>query len=214
MTWWNWLRDSPLAVEPVRPVHDGAVARAAPVRGDLLGPLVRRAHRVRPADRVVVVGVRGAEVVDLGQQELGRLDARHAVERGHLVEAAVHRALGRRAVVADDVVDQRVVEDAEVVEGVDDPADVVVGLLEETGVDLHLARQHRLELVGHVVPGRDLFVARGQLGVGGDHAQLLLPRERSSRAARPSPRRTCPCTCPTRPSARGAGRGWRRARST
>ena len=141
-----------LVRQAVGPVHDRAVAGAAPVRGHLLGPLVRRAQRVRPADRVVVVGLRGAEVVDLGQQELGGLDARHAVERGHLVEAAVERALGRGAVVADDVVDQRVVEDAEVVDRVDDPADLVVGLLEEAGVDLHLSGQHRLEVVRHVVP--------------------------------------------------------------
>ena len=60
---------------------------------------------------------------------------------------------------------------------VDQPADVVVGVLEEPGVHLHLPRQHRLELVGHVVPGRDLGVPRGQLGVGRDDAQLLLPGE-------------------------------------
>ena len=57
MTWWNWWRISPRACDAVGPVHDRAVARAAPVRGDLLGPLIRRVHRVRPADRVVVVGL-------------------------------------------------------------------------------------------------------------------------------------------------------------
>src|SRR5207248_11210482 len=34
------------------PVYDGAIARAAPVRSDLLGPLVGRIHRMRPAHRV------------------------------------------------------------------------------------------------------------------------------------------------------------------
>ena len=66
--------DLALRLDAVRPVHDRAVARAAPVRRDLLGPLVGRVHRVRPADRVVVVGVRPAEVVDLRRQELGRLE--------------------------------------------------------------------------------------------------------------------------------------------
>ena len=47
------------------PVHDGAVAGTAPVRGDLFGPLVRGAQRMGPAHGVVVVGVRGAEIVDL-----------------------------------------------------------------------------------------------------------------------------------------------------
>ena len=50
--------------EAVRPVHDRAVARSAPVRSDLLRPLVGRVHRVRPADRVVVVGLRRPEVLD------------------------------------------------------------------------------------------------------------------------------------------------------
>ena len=84
----------------------------------------------------------------------------------------------RGAVVADDVVDQRVVEHLELLECVHEPADVVVGVLEEAGVHLHLPREHRLEIVGHVVPGRDLLGPLGQLGLGRDHAELLLARER------------------------------------
>ena len=163
--------------DPVGPVHDRAVAGAAPVRGHLLRPLERGVHRPRPADRVVVVGARRAELVELADHELGRLELGHAVEVGHLVEGAVHGALGRRAVVADDVVDDRVVEDLEGLQGVDDPADVVVGVLEEAGVHLHLPLEDRLELVGHVVPRGDQVVARGELGVGGDHPELLLPGE-------------------------------------
>ena len=37
---------------------------------------------------------------------------------------------------------------------------MVVGVLEEPGVDLHLAREDRLQVVRHVVPGRDLRRAR------------------------------------------------------
>ena len=54
----------------VGPVHHRAVASAAPVRGDLLGPPVRRAERIRPSDRVVVVGAGCAEIVDFGQRKL------------------------------------------------------------------------------------------------------------------------------------------------
>ena len=86
-------------------------------------------------------------------------------------------ALGRGAVVADDVVDQRVVEQLEVVEGLHEPADLGVGVGQEPGVDLHLAGQHRLEVVGHLVPVRDLRVERGELRIGRDHAELLLPLE-------------------------------------
>ena len=54
---------------------------------------------------------------------------------------------------------------------------MVVGVLQEPGVDLHLAGQHRLQLVGHVVPRRDLGVPGGQLGVRRDDPQLLLAGE-------------------------------------
>ena len=111
------------------------------------------------------------------RHELGGLEGGHPVEVGHLVERAVDGALGGGAVVADDVVDDRVVEDPEVLEGVDQPPDVVVGVLEEAGVDLHLAGQDRLELVGHVVPRGDLVVPGGQLGIGRDDAELLLTGE-------------------------------------
>ena len=79
--------DLALGLDALGPVDDGAVARAAPVRGDLLGPLVGRVHGVRPAHGVVVVGLRPAELVDPRRQELRRLEGRHAVEVDHLVEA-------------------------------------------------------------------------------------------------------------------------------
>ena len=85
--------------------------------------------------------------------ELGGLERGRAVQRDDLVERAVRGALGAGPVVADDQVDQRVVEHAQLLEGVDEPADVVVGVLQEPGVDLHLAGEHRLEVVRHVVPG-------------------------------------------------------------
>ena len=193
ITWVNCERRPPRSSMPARPVHDGAVAGAAPVRGDLLGPLERRVHRPapsRPSSGCRTSGEPSSSI--LLDHELRRLEGGHPVEVGHLVEGAVHGALGRGAVVADDVVDDRVVEDAEVVDGVDQPADVVVGVLEEPGVDLHLAGQHRLELVGHVVPGGDLVVPGGELGVGRDHPELLLPGEGALALRRPSRRRTGP----------------------
>ena len=159
-------------------MHDRAVPRPTPVGGDLLRPLVGRVHRVRPADRVVVVGVGRAEVVDLRDHEFRRLEAESAVQDHELVEAPGRRALGRGAVVADDVVDERAFEDAELAQRVDQPAHVVVGVLEEARVDLHLAREHRLQVVGHLVPCRDLLRALGELRLGRDHAELLLLRER------------------------------------
>jgi DNA invertase Pin-like site-specific DNA recombinase len=46
--------DLSFGFDTVRPVHDRAVARGAPMRCDLFGPLVGRVHRVCPTDRVMV----------------------------------------------------------------------------------------------------------------------------------------------------------------
>ena len=167
-----------LGLDPVRPVHDRPVARAAPVRRNLLCPLIGRIHRVRPAHRVVVVGVRSTEEVDLRLQELGGLERAQAVEDRHLVEAAVRRALSRRAVVADDQVDERVVEDLQILERVDEPAEMVVGVLEKRRVDFHLAGEDRPHVLRRLVPGRNFVRPRRENGVGRDDAQLLLARER------------------------------------
>ncbi len=122
----------------------------------------------------MVVRAGAAELVDLRDHEVDRLEVALAVEVGHLVEGALQGALGRCAVVADDVVDQRVIEDIQLLEGVEHPPDLVVGVFHEAGVDLHFALEHRLEPGVHVIPGRDLVVSRGQLGVGADDSEGLL----------------------------------------
>ena len=99
---------------------------------------------------------RAAELVDLGHHEFRRLDGGHAVEVGHLVEGALERALGGRTVVADHQVDQRVVQQLHVPERIDQPADVVIGVLHESGIHLHLTLEDRLQGGVHVVPCRDL----------------------------------------------------------
>jgi hypothetical protein len=136
---------------------------------------------VRPADRVVVVGQGAAELVDVRGQELRGLQVGDLGD-GDLVQGALRRALGGGAVVADDGVDQGVVQHPERLDGVDEAAEVVVGVLQEPGVDLHLAGQHRLELLVHVLPGRDLLMPPGELGVLGDDAELLLAGERLLRS--------------------------------
>jgi len=55
---------------PGRPVDDGPVPRPAPVRCDLLRPLVRRVHGMRPTDRVVVVRAWRAEIVDAARRAM------------------------------------------------------------------------------------------------------------------------------------------------
>ena len=99
---------------------------------------------MRPAHGVVVVGFRPAELVVPLHEEFRRLEGRQAVEVGHLVVGAVQRALGRGAVVADDVVDERVVEDVQLLQAIEQASDMVVGVLHEARIDLHLAAQDGL----------------------------------------------------------------------
>ena len=134
----------------------------------------------------MVVGRRRPELRDARDHDLRRFQGVGAVQLDQLVETAMQPALRRRAVVADHHVDQRVVEDLELVERVDQAADMVIGVFQEAGVDLHLARQHRLELIGDDVPGRDLLRAGGQLGVRRDHAELFLARKRGLALAIPA----------------------------
>ena len=51
-------------------------------------------------------------------------------------------------------------------------------MLEETGIDLHLAGEDGPHVLRRLVPRGDFGRPRGQLGVRGDDTQLLLSRER------------------------------------
>ncbi len=128
------------------------------------------------------------------------------VEERQLVERAGVRALEAGAVVAPDEDDQRVVEVAHLLDLIEQPADVPVGVLLVAGVDLHLSRVQLLRRIVERIPRREGIGPLGQLGVLRHDSELLLPLERPLRAARPSRRRTCPGTCRPTPSGRGAGR--------
>ena len=121
-------------------------------------------------------GVEPAVLVDERELLLGR--ERHAVEHGELVERARERALEAGAVVAPDVDDERVVELAHLLDGVEQAAHVPVGVRGVAGVDLHLTGVELLLVGGERVPGGELGGPRRELGVGGDHAELLLAGER------------------------------------
>jgi hypothetical protein len=81
-------------------------------------------------------------------------------------------ALRRGTVVADHQVHQRVVEDR--LDGVEQSADVVVGVLKERGVDLHLPLERWPQRRIQGVPGRDLAVSRGEHGIGRDDTEFAL----------------------------------------
>ena len=83
--------DFALGFDPLGPVEHHAVARAAEVTGDLLGPLERRIARPCPADGEVRERRRVAPSVDVLHHLIGIAD--DAVERHHLVVGAFRSAL-------------------------------------------------------------------------------------------------------------------------
>ncbi len=125
----------------------------------------------------MVVGlVRAPDVIEVLQ--LGFDRDFDAVEHRDLVRRADQRTLGAATVVTADVDDQSVVELAHVLDCLDHPADLVVGVHEIRGIHVDLAEKHLL-LVGRecvpllqqiIRPGRHLRVLR-------NHAELLLVLE-------------------------------------
>ena len=99
--------------------------------------------------RRVGVGAPGVEpAVLLDQRELLLGREGDPVLHRQLVEGAGDRALQARAVVPEDVDDERVVELAHLLDRVEQPADVPVGVLLEARVDLHLPRIQLLLALG------------------------------------------------------------------
>ena len=137
----------------------------------------------------------------------------HAVEVGHLVEQAVHGAFGARAVVADDVEDERVVQLAQVFDGLDEPADLEVGVFAEAGEDFHLAGEELLLVGGQLVPVLDGLGLGGELGAGGDDAELDLAGQRLLAELVPALVELALVLGDPLLRARGAGRAWHPARS-
>ena len=187
------LADLAPRLHPGRPRDDARVARAA-VELVALPHLERRVERHRPAVRVVVVRLRAAELVE--QRQVGLDVVGDAVDELHLVDRAVRAALAARAVVGDED-HERVLAPAELLEEVEQPADLVVGVREEAGVDLghpgeepllvvrervprprHVQRRERLAVGPGARLGRADRVDRRQLGVGRDEPELLLAGER------------------------------------
>jgi hypothetical protein len=141
----------------------------------------------------VVVGLRAAELVELG--DVLRKVVCDAVGELHLVDGAGRPPLAARSVVGDDD-DERVLELSALLQVVEQPADVVVGVCQEPGVDLGHPREELFLVLAELVPGacvverrerqavraraglrRSDRVDRRQLRVGRDDAELLLAGE-------------------------------------
>jgi hypothetical protein len=139
----------------------------------------------------MVVGARAAENVQILEVVLDLVW--DPVEVRVLVDRSTGATLARRAVVGYEH-DHRVVELAALLEVVEQPADLVVGVAEEAGIDLGHASEQALLVVGQRVPGADgvglgpflgpvhallvnVRVDRRQLGLLGNDAHLLLAVE-------------------------------------
>ena len=157
--------DSADVVDMTGPRNRQTLPRAAEMRRHLLGPLEGRVERPRPRDRHMRIGVVGAPILVV--QHLHDFRQRqNAVVGGQLIEGAFERALGARAVVADNVDDQRVVELALVLHFLDDAADFMVGVGGIGGEHFGLARVKRLLDQRERVPSRQLRAAISVLTVG------------------------------------------------
>jgi hypothetical protein len=123
--------------------------------------------------RVRLVGAPGFVIshqLDLGEIQDG-------VVRGHLVRGALERAFGAGAVVAADVDDERVVELAHVLDGLDHAADLVVGIGGIGGKHFRLARIQFLAHERERIPFRKVCRPRSELRIRGDDTKPLLVGE-------------------------------------
>ena len=177
-------------LDPPRPRDHHRVAGAAEVAGQLLAPLERGIAGPAPAGGIVRRGQRPAPCVEaavlLDLLELLLSGERDPVVDDELVESARRRALHAGAVVAPDVDHERVVELAQLLQRVEQPADVVVRVLLVARVHLHLPGVELPLLVRQRVPGRHRVGPGRELRVLGDDAELLLALQRLLAVAVPA----------------------------
>src|SRR4030095_10095657 len=96
----------------------------------------------------------------------------------HLIEHTIHLALGARAVVANNVDEQRVVCLPYFFHGTVESANLIIGMLAEACVGLHLTSEQLL-LIGR--ERRPVFYVFGlwrELGISRNNAEFLLTFER------------------------------------
>src|SRR5437667_10012926 len=123
--------------------HHG-ITNAPEMRRYLLTPFKWRVASPRPCCRVMRSHVRAAPFVEPAisldgfQLLVGR--ERDTVQRSNLVERPGFCAFHARAVITEDVNDQRVISHAHVFDGFHHAADSIVRVFLIAGIDFHLAR--------------------------------------------------------------------------
>ena len=154
-----------------RPVNDQRVANTAAVRGPFVA-FVGRVAGHRPTPRIVTVRSNRANIVE-------PLDRFADVLLETVVETVVIKlsrrlTLPARAVVAEQDED-RIVEPGALVEEVDQPPDLLVGVFEERRKRLLQPGRESPLVIGQLIPRLDARVARCQLGPRRNNPALDLP---------------------------------------
>src|SRR5258707_14254490 len=115
---------------------------------------------------------------------------RDGVEEGHLIEQTLLAALSARSIVALNIDYERVVQLTQVLNSVEDPAHLIVGIGERRGINLHHVRVDLLVVGIERVPRRGRQASAPlawYLRVG---APAFSAFQRGFRASCPSPYRT------------------------
>ena len=175
MMWWNWRRMPPTSL--MWPGHDIATPWAVPPKCDATCLVHLNGVSIAQAQGAAIVRERPVRPPEFVPEELVLDRHVNAVEEGEFVRRAVEHSFGARAVVAADVDDQRVVELTHVLDGLDDPADLMVGVGEVRAVDVGLLDEELLLFEAERIPFRQLLRPGGQLGVRRHDAEPLLVGE-------------------------------------
>ncbi len=173
MTSTNWVRIAPLSAMPLgHAMMSGSLAAAVQV---LLVALERRVACHGPTLWVIRETAIGPDVAQ-ALDRVGRGGLFESAEPGELVQASLWAPLLAGAVVrAQD--DDRVVEPADLGQIMRQPADLAVGMVEESRVRGLKLNEECFLVLGQAVPRPDPVVPRRELSLPGHDAELLLPGE-------------------------------------
>ena len=140
-----------VGLDPCGPTDGQRIARPTEMRGDELGRLIRRTARPSPTSVIHRVGFRRAERVETAKRvECRNLLFRcrgNAILRQKLADGAVLAFRGG-AVVAPDIKDQGVIAVTELIDFIDDAADLRVGVFGKSSEHFHEATLEGLLVVG------------------------------------------------------------------
>lgn len=149
--------DFPFCLDTLWPMHDERIADTSAV-GFPLPALERGVARPGPAPGVMIEILRAAQIVQ--RLEIGFQGLRHIVEELVFVDRAGGAALGAGAVVGDHH-HQGVVQLAKAFDEIQQPANVMVGMLQKPGEDFHHAGVELFLVRRKAVPAGHVGVVAG-----------------------------------------------------